>query len=389
MNPEQVFKELKRSSAYNPLVSEETKLRILCDGWEEISALVEKSDSSGISSQIFGDKPNPNPSDSFGFIAEALAANDPDLSHNNPRGERLAKIMLEAMRNGSHELIDFEKGRLHNPDFIWVEFKEAGAIVWGIGEVKSSGSAFVAGRDKMFLYESSVRKIVDAMNKSHKTNPRSRFARRKVVLDSPLKKFLIVPCGMDEKCFLLPDGWEVANLKFTYDELLFIAKKLWPDFRPKLHFKEFSAGKDRYNFLEWFLKWGEAKLRKIVPASVGLINFKKLFLFVCVFGKLPVVADIQMTVSAVSNESLKRLYSYPNNIMEECEWSDWEETFSKKFSAASGLVSDSEDLQAQIKIFLTNFRIFSAGLSKLCRSNKTMEEIIRRASTFNMMVFKV
>ena len=279
MDPKQVFKELKRSSAHNPTVSEEIKLQILCDSWQEIFALVETSDTSGMSHQPFGD--NPDPSDNFGFIAEALAASDPDLPRNSPSEEDLAKIMLEAMRNGSRrDQMGFNKGRLYNPDFIWIKLKGQKAAVWGIGEVKSSGSAFVAGRDKMFLQENSVREIVKAIMRSKKEKPHPRFARKRVVIENSLRKMLIVPHGMKERDFLLPDGWEVQNIKFTYDELLFIAKQIWPNFRPRLRFEKVPLGKDRYDFIDWLLKWGEAKLRKIVPASVGLINFKKLFLFI-------------------------------------------------------------------------------------------------------------
>ena len=235
VDPSDVFEDMVLSTAFEPRSgSIEEKRHIFGKVWaEDISRLRDSFDSTGR-----------NPGDDshgFGFLVEAFARYSNKLPmRNTNKGEEAIRTILSELHSGKRGSIDLVHRR-SNSDFLWVELTGRRITITGIGEVKASHKAAsqkVGGQLKR--QERSLEILVEELKSAKDQGTiQGFFHRRSVGVSDHLGKFLIVPYGEGEKtrCDKEFLDWKVVELEFSYNEIVFIAQQIWPDFRPDIRFR--------------------------------------------------------------------------------------------------------------------------------------------------------
>ncbi len=370
----EVLNLLKSSSAYNPSVPEKVKKSILLDkAWDECLVLSAEFGSDGTKETVFnGSK---SPFNGFGELVEVIARHDPNLPKNSVVGERLAQTILKFLRKGSisKSRITFN-GPRRIPDQILVNFNGRRADIVGIYEVKASHISNNRSEKQIAALEHFLRQAVDIIEEGKHNHP--DLKKIKILVRNPLRKILITPAGFRKHVHLLP-GWEHKELKFTYNELIFIAQQIWPDFRPEIAFEDNLLGKYREGFLNYFLEWGRANVLKGITTD----DPDTAFMFACATQKLPQPRDLPQITEA-TDPIIETLVEYPSYILREEDLGDWERDFFYFFTKALG---GGRSIKDQTLLFITNFRLFSIRLAKICRDKKDLTKILARSMDFNII----
>lgn len=352
-NWEKVFNALTRTAVYAHVAPLATKREILCAVWqEEIPCLTERYDQRGIGA---------NDEVGFGFLVEAFAKRSPKVPRNSKAGERLAKLLISVMQSGDSTVGVGRK--LQNPDLIWVENTGRRAVITGIGEIKSSVQALSQRLEQLTNFESGLRIIAKKIQRDKDVDRTINYLRRKKVeLANPLKKLLVLPNGEKAKAKWLPAGWEVLEIEFSYDELVFIAQQVWPEFR-----KDFKPGEGylpRYEreFTAKLVEWGKLRFNKIF-ARTTLQPFPthEYLLYALAIGELP-LADRQVELATACVKEADPALSFPPQLLNPASLSVWERKFMKYFCLLWG---EGEENKKYILHFLHDRRSFVARLREI------------------------
>ncbi|MDP3710240.1 MAG: hypothetical protein Q8R29_00770 [bacterium] len=382
MTSTEIFNELKSSSAYNPAVPENLKLRLLGESWEEIVGLTRCFRPDGTITRTFRDKKDLV--NGFGHFVEVIAKHDPDIPKNSAKADYLANMITDFLKyrhigNNGITLNGFSRV----PDFVWIDFSGRRANIWGLGEVKASVSAYADHIDQVAEMEGTLLGAVRDLEEQKQLHP--YLSKLKLVVNPlNLKKILITPSGCASS-MIAPSEWEHRELHFTGDELMFIAQKFWPKFRSWVSFQDNMLGRYRTGFLDTFLKWGTKKLLPVFLARVLQHNTLRLspelFLFAVATMKLPLIQrDVCMVIDKI-RPVFQMIHKYPEKVLTVEELGSWERHFLTSFSYVFKMI---EEVEQQILLFLTNLRGLSTTLVKICRSEPELEEIIKRAIDFDL-----
>ncbi len=293
IDPSDIFESMVLSTAFEPRsASIEEKRKIFGKVWgRDISRLRGSFDSAG---------KNPGEdSHGFGFLVEAFARYSDRLPiRNTDKGDEAARTILKELHSGKKGNINLVHRR-SNSDFLWVELTGRRIIITGIGEVKASyqvASQKIGGQLKR--QKKSLEILVEEIKSSKGQGiVQGFFNQRSLGVSDHLGKFLIVPYGerektMGDKEFL---EWKVVELEFSYNELVFIAQKIWPDFRSD---KIFGPGRltSLFKITNELGEWIRPRLSKIFSDSneFGSDNPMPCFelgLFFLATGKTPILED--------------------------------------------------------------------------------------------------
>lgn len=272
------FNDLLLSSAYRPSsASIMTKWDILMRFWEKEVPYLQgrfRSDGSELARPDFS---------GFGFVVEGLAHFSFKLPRNTNRGDVTSQLIVAALHEGGSDFIQLN-GRQANSDFIWLDYVGRRVTVHGIGEVKASYEAFRERRWQPGRQEIALRQLAKKLEAGKATN--DFFRKRKLVIPEEYKRMLIVPFGEGIKFKNdVPKGWKLVELEFSYEEIVFIAKRIWPEFRLETKF-----GPGRLTELELItiklVDGLKPKIDEIFLEFRGQIPYRQLGLFILTVGKL-------------------------------------------------------------------------------------------------------
>src|SRR3989344_4657627 len=233
LDPSDIFSMMVVSCVFEPRsASIEEKRRIFGKFWaSDVSRLRGDFDSAGR---------KPKTDDlGFGFLVEGFARHSDRLpERNTEKGEEIAKTILSVFHSGRKNKIVQLEHSLSNSDFLWI--KQTGRLitVTGIGEVKSSYKAALQKIGGQLKRQETSLSFLAKRFEEAKVNKENNdfFQKRKVVIAENLERVLIVPFGEGEqvRCNDKFAGWQIIELEFSYEELIFIAQQIWPDFRPEI-----------------------------------------------------------------------------------------------------------------------------------------------------------
>lgn len=295
MDARTMFERLRKSAVYEAVANEAAKFAIFKTFWEKDACeLVRQFDKRGLRTTDAG------LSVGFGYLVEGLARRSLYIPHNTPAGEHLATILLDQMHSGDQAFIDMP--RRYNPDLIWVRCRGMHIDIVGIGEIKSSVAAYLDRQYNQIMYlEHNVREVIRHIEETKKMGvAHPFFSARKITIREPMEKYIIVPCGMETQLapYLLA-GWQSTEIEFSYAELVFIARSIWPEFRQdSASYQDERKARFEKNFLKPFLAWGTESLRFIYGMPEETFQrypAHELFLFCAAIEKLPLdEAEIEL-----------------------------------------------------------------------------------------------
>lgn len=337
LDPSDIFSMMVVSDAFDPRsASIEERRRIFGRVWaRDIPWLLDNFDSTGRNPQT--------DSYGFGFLVEAFARNSNRLPRRNTeKGEVAARQIISELHRGRWGRIGLDS-RQSNSDFLWVELTGRRITVVGIGEVKSSYQAAknkIGGQLKR--QETSLGYLIEKLETA-KTDGSvcGYFQKRGIAAADPLEKFLIVPFGEGESARRDKEfaDWKVVEIEYSYNELIFVAQQIWPDFRPDI-------------------KIGPGKLANLDQIAVQLKKhifgdmdgpFFELGLFLLATGKSPSTEeDVEWSVELIRESYWPAIQRCLNFFMNstprsEINFSDKEKALFKKFWYV--LTSDRNDLE--------------------------------------------
>lgn len=286
-----VFHSLILSSALDPSsASLDVKGEILEKFWNNgMSLLADSFDAGGMGA---------DGSIGFGFLVEAFARYSQRLPiKNTEKGEQAARMILSELHTGNRGQIKLGHSQ-SNSDLMGVDLTGRLITITAIGEIKSSykaASQKVGGQLKR--QERSISFLAEQLKSSKaKKSVHGFFKKRGVVVSDKLERFLIVPFGEGEAVRRDEEfsDWKVIELEFSYNELVFIAKKIWPNFRPDIRFEKGRV--ERFEDLtlslaEWVRR--ELERRDVFSdhAEKDHVPYWEIGLFVLAVKKIPLVDE--------------------------------------------------------------------------------------------------
>lgn len=324
------FNDLLLSSAFTPnSASIMTKWEILKKFWaKELPYLRGRFGSTG------NDPAQPEFS-GFGFVVEGLAHFSPRLPRNTDRGDVIGQLIASVLHEGGGGFIQLG-GRLANSDFIWLENVGQRVTVRGIGEVKASYEAYKNRRWQVGRQENALRQL--ARNLEEGGASHDFFRKRKIIISEKIERLLIVPFGEGAKFKNdLPKEWKLVELEFSYDEAVFISKRIWPDFRRDV---VFEAGQ-----LAEFEGLIEKFSHRLKPTLDGLFQG---------FGKVP---SRQISLFLLAARKLPRSVEEINwieNIVEDCYWLALQRCFDNPLLKKGDLSEEETRIYDRLLYDLTN-----------------------------------
>jgi len=357
MNAEEIFDELKRTSAYTQTAPEEIKRKILVDVWNESAERLRTR---------FGpDGTHEKHGIGFGYLVEEFAKRSPRIPRNTAAGEKLAGIILGALRSGGNAFIPLAKPQ-YNPDLVWISLRGRKAEISGIGEVKASLRAFRDKHVQAAYQEDSVRLALELIERDRANGAAHEyFVMRKVTARDPFRKTMIVPFGL--KAEFLPyllQGWTCEEIEFSPDELIFVAQKLWPEFRAKITFTENVLAHYEKEFLPRLWQWGGRLIAHLYQdASIVNLPAKELLIFSLIHRKLPVTELDVIAIGYAVCKALPLLLRYPDKMISSVDLTEWEQQFFCTFSLLlEGEGIPKKQAREEILLFLTNLRLIAAEI---------------------------
>lgn len=370
---EEVFTELTRISIYSCAAPIEEKKRILGLVWEDdVPRLVEQYDPRGIGAK--GEN-------GFGFLVEAFAKRSPKLPGNTEAGARLVNLLISALHTGDSMVGTGFK--LSNPDLVWVENRGRRSIITGIAEIKSSVEAVSHRFEQLTNFEASLRLLLKKVASDKEKGEAIQYlALKKVTLADPLKKLLVLPAGEGAKAKWLPQGWEVLEIEFSYDELVFIAQRIWPDFRKDLKPAEGYLPRYERELLVRLVEWGKLRFNKIF-AKTTLVPFptREYLLYTFATGELP-LADEQVKLAVACVREANSVTSFPPETLGPASLSTWERKFMEYFQLLWGR---EEKVKQYILHFLHDRRSFAARLQKILRRRDLKAALRKKVHALDLL----
>lgn len=321
----------------------------------------------------------------LGFILELLAerSSHTGLEPNSEKGNLIARELLGMLSSGDQRY--GLKSLQANPDILWLRLVRNQIRIEGLGEVKTSLTAFRRKPEQVRRQEMAVKHLVSVL-KTYRASGAAEdiFEQKEVIIQEPLRKLVVVPAGEGSNFRpYLPDGWECAEIEFSYEEILALGSFLWPEFTLSRDTDEPTEdGKGTENggaaegpitekknrippdtFRQSFIRWGDAVLRSVFREdSPGLSHtFESLLFFSCLTGKIPVLEEDAVLIHR-QMEDCRRLWKEEVEAETASANLDaWEEKFLTKFISMhrEGFFAErteEKDLRKQILAFLAKLK---------------------------------
>lgn len=372
MDANKVFSELARTGAYGGTAPLPVKREIFLSVWKKaVPQLKNQYNEEGIGE---------SGENGFGFLVEAFVKESPIVPRNSEAGERLARLLIHALQTGDEAI--GTGWRFYNPDLIWIEHKGRKAVITGIGEIKSSAEAFSKQLKQINGFEPNLRLLLNKIEKDKQSgNALRQLAFKKVEIACPLKKVLIMPAGQKKRAERLPAGWEVMEIEFSYDELIFIAKRIWPKFSKELNPESgYLAGYEE--LMKKFEEWGEPIFKRVfADSSLRPFPVWEYLLYAFAIGKLPLTDAQVRSVTACAREA-DFIPSFPPKLINLSDISKWERKFLDNFIPLCG--QDDRTLNYLLH-FLYDFRSFSAQLKKIIKKRGLKAELNEKAPALDLL----
>ncbi|MDP3697207.1 MAG: hypothetical protein Q8R55_04225 [Candidatus Taylorbacteria bacterium] len=386
LDPSNVFEDMVLSSAFEPRsASIEEKRQIFGKVWaESVSWLQNSFNQAGWDpkTESYG----------FGFLVEAFVRHsDRLLKRNTEKGEKAAREILSELQSGNRGQIRLGHSQ-SNSDFLWVELVGRRVTVTGIGEVKASykaASQKIGGQLKR--QERSLGFLAETLRATKSEgSTRGYFKKRGVVVSENLERFLIVPFGEGEKArqdgkF---SGWQVVEIEFSYIELVFVAQRIWPDFRLDVNI---GSGKltNLFKIAGELAGWIKPKLDSIFADSeeFGRSNplpHFELGLFFLATGKTPMLEDEVRWAAELVRSSFwpsvqKCLNVFVNSDPHPgIDFSERDKVILTKFRYV--LTSNKGDLEH----FIYFMRSLNAQIKDLARDKNQLEQLKSMSEVWNI-----
>ncbi len=368
MEAYEIFESLKRTSAYKDSAPESIKREILTSFWNEEADLLSRQygpagERMGVREVEFG----------FGFLMEGLAKHSSFIHQNTEKGQRIENLILSAMHTGDDNLVGIAHRR-SNPDMLWIKCRGRRVEIIGMGEVKTSAEAFLKKPDQILLQEKSVRDLVKNIQQNKKNGyTHGIFQKYGLSICEEFRKTLIVPFGSGNSVQQhLPNEWEALEIEFSYDEIVFIAQKLWPGFRRDVIFKEGILGKFEKEFVDQLLAYKIPRLR-FVYKKVGDQTFPaaEIVMFSYATKRLPESEEGIFLIGELMASWKEHIFTYPSKLLSESELTDEEKELRNLFSN----MSFDGDKPSHIMIFLTNLRKLKNKLEKQLKNKMLRGQI--------------
>lgn len=292
-DPSFIFEDLILSSAFEPRSATiEEKRRIFGKVWgREVARLRNDFDFSGMDKE--------RDDHGFGFLVEAFARCSGKLPPGNTeKGERAAREIISELHSGKRGNIRLGS-RQSNSDFVWVKLTGRRIVVTGIGEIKASyRTAKERAGGQLRRQETSLGYLAEELETAKLSDVvKGYFRKRGIKVADNLAKFLIVPFGEGESVRRDEgfSGWQVVELEFSYDEIVFVAQRIWPYFRPD---QKFFPGKlaNLFCIANNLAEWVRPRLDNIfsdseIFRSANYLPYFELGLFYLATGKTPLMED--------------------------------------------------------------------------------------------------
>lgn len=369
-----IFSTLLVTDVFDPrgsLIEEKRQIfeRVWASGI--ISWLQANFDSSGVDRR-YGKNRN-----GFGFLVEAFARASNQLPmQNTEKGKVAARAILSELDSGDRGEIKLGS-RQSNSDFLFVDLVGRLITIVGIGEVKASYKAALESvGGQMKRQEKSVEFLVEALNSAKtKKSIQGFFQKRGIVVSDNLRRFLILPFGQGSAARANQSfqDWQIVEIEFSYQELSFIAKQVWPDYRP-----EFKIGPGKLAGLDQLCvrlgqEWARPHFDRIFVDSTEFsqsnpLPYFELGLFTAATGKTPL---------------LEEEVRWATHLVRECFWPAAQNyLLAEMASSPAGEFTKREREEALIKkfwYFLTPVRSDVEGFVRyLCYLNKAITNVVRQ-----------
>ncbi len=377
LDPSDVFEDMVLSTAFEPRsASIEEKRLIFGKVWaEDIPRLRCSFDSAGMD--------HGNESYGFGYLVEVFARHSKKLPiRNTEKGEKAARTILAELHSGRKGNVDLGHCQ-SNSDLLGVKLTSRLITITGIGEVKSSYKAAlrkVGGQLKR--QERSISFLAEQLKSAQADKlVRGFFEKRGIVVSDDLKRFLIVPFGQgeearrDEKF----SDWEIVEIEFGYDELVFIAQQIWPDFKSD---SKIGPGKltSLFQIAGKLGDWIKPRLDTVFSDSKEFGSHNplpcfELGLFFLATGKTPMLEDeVKWSAELIQKSFWPAVQKCLNFFVDstpcpEADFSERDKLILKKFWYL--LTSNKEDLER----FIYFLRSLNVKIKDLTRDQNQLEQL--------------
>lgn len=391
MRGEEVFEKLKRTDSFDTSIATESqKRRIFLDVWEKCAASLRREyNRSGLSRTSDGV--------GFGYLVEEFARQSSRVPRNTQRGAHIADLLLGFLRSGDEFGMTGLRKRLYNPDFLQVEITGRRIVITGLTEVKASAEALRMKLDSQIAnQEGNLRVLVAAIeNKKQTGSAHQFFKKRKILVAENMNKVVVVPLGEGNKVrAFLPQDWGCVELEFSYRELVFIAKSIWPDF--KAGSSQQTATSDGYiavferDFLAPLTDLIGGRLQGILSESkVKKIPAREILLAVSCLGKIPLLDnDINWMASYLQRSEFFGLF--PGYVTPTEELTRPEKTLLDKlveWHLRQRLGLNRDTVREHALFFLFNLNSFKKVLYTALRNDEESSARVSRMDDYNLSAF--
>ena len=301
----------------------------------------------------------------FGFILEGFIS---DSFPAEPREREISDFILEAISSGDRYLGARGVSR-STADRLLIKISGSEAVIYGLVEAKTSSVAVRSSLEQLGKQERVLRAYTRNIKIQKRWGyPPEFFRNLDLRIEESLEKILLVPLGEKESITDLPEGWTCREAEISYDEMVFLAKLLWPEFRPSIEFGENQLAAFERGFLSLFYSWGKARLRNIFQLEGDrLLPLHRILLFTCITEKIPIGEnEIREVIQAVGRQ--KYVFHQPEMISLQLEHTVLKERkflnrfldFPDEILEIKGITR--EELREQIMIFLFRLREFRLNL---------------------------
>lgn len=392
MRGEEVFEKLKRTGAFNTsLANEKKKRQIFLEVWNDCLTRFRRD---------YGQDGLERHSDGvgFGYLVEEFAKRSPRFQRNTAKGEHVADLLLGILRNGDE--IGMAAGinrRLYNPDFLQIEITGRRVVVTGIVEVKASAEALRAKLDSQIAYqEGNLRMLASAIeNKKQAGSAPSFFKKGTLAIAEELAKTVVVPMGEGEKVeAFLPDGWKCVEIEFSYEELVFIARSIWPGFTARRvknpAFSEGFIARFEREFLTPLVEFAGGRLKNVLyDSAMPKIPSREILLSIACLEKIPLLDSDINWIAAFLNRNefygLFPMYAEPLKKLTKQEVKLLDKLVGWYLGLRPGQAKDIA--REYVLFFLLNTSSFSMVLNAALKSNRESLRRVSKMDDYDLLSF--
>ena len=210
-----------------------------------------------------------------------------------------------------------------------------------------------------------------------------------------LVKIVLVPLGEgDQIKALLPGGWERVEMEFSYQELVFVAKLIWPGLvnrrsQQPVSTEGYIVGFER-EFLNPLLEFSERRLKNIFfDSTVKKIPAREILLLISCLGKIPLLDnDINWVAGYLNRREFYGLFPvYP--AQPKALTRKDEELLNKLMEWYFGQRPEADKNQARehVLFFLSNLDHFACVLSAALKSDEESFVRVSRMDSYDIGSF--